>query len=212
VTPLDRLIVVAAPSCCGKSTLIDGIRNNRYPAVTAQLRTSESDTWTYEDAFYVDKAFLRDLESSPARNMVLHWTIPRPGLKLKMRRLLTLNAYDRKERLTLLNNANDVTVLTLYATGPELQRRVAERYERVLARRSSGQDGFLKSARKRRNMCSLREFYSNMDSVVSIYDDWLRFCDAQAVDASFLVKSDADAELVPATEWPAVRQSLVNGE
>ena len=203
--PLDRLIVVAAPSCCGKSTFINEIRNNGLQGLARELQICDTKSWAYDDAFYIDAKFLRNTERSPTKNMVIHWTIPRPTAKLAFRNLLTLNAYDKKERVEFLRKSHEVTILTLFTSQNDLVQRVQSRCEHVRQRRLVGTDSYLNFARKRWNMWKLGRFYSNTRNLTSLYERWFGFCQTLNVRASYLVDIQGDATLVSTAKWPEIR-------
>ena len=210
--PLDRLIVVAAPSCCGKSTFIDNVKMNRLQSITTALRIDDATSWSFDDSFFIDTKFLQELEQSPVRKMVLHWTIPHPTVKLTMRRLLTLNAYDKKKRLKVLQSARDVTILTLYTSQHNLVRRVQFRSERVRQRRSDGTESLYKFVRKKWDSWRLVKFYSNMKNLVPMYERWFRFCQTLNVRASYLVNLEEEPTLDSITKWPTIRDGWLTDE
>lgn len=204
--PLDRLIVVAAPSCCGKTTFINNIRKNKLQSITTALQMDDALSWAYEDAFYINAKFLRNVEHSPARNMVMHWTIPHPTVKLAFRNLLILNEYDKKERLKILQTARDVTILTLYTSQHDMVRNVQFRRERIRQRRLEGTESLYKFARKRWNMWRLVNLYSNMRNLIPLYERWFQFCQTLNARASYLVNVQGNPTLDSTTKWSEIRE------
>ena len=204
--PLDRLIVVAAPSCCGKSTLINAIKDGDNAALRNALTISNPASWSYADAFYVDSAFLEKTQSSPTREMILHWTIPRPSLRLLARRVMNGFTYEKRERMSLIQEANQQTVITLFSKQAHLLRGVRYRREKVRERFQSGSSTLPTYFRQRWNMRMLERLYSNMRNVVPLYDRWFQFCRDMGVKNQHLVDLDRPTELLPQDHWQVIRK------
>jgi hypothetical protein len=202
--PLDHLIVVAGPSCCGKSTFIDRLKNGETPDITSSLGIENLDEWIYRDAYYIDAALLDDINNSPSGKLVLHWTIPSPGIKLFLRDLSLLFAHDKKDRLRILQSANHLTVLTLYTSRNIFMKRVNARRMRIMSRRSSGMDGMLKYHVKMRHTRLMDRIYSDTDNLSSMYNRWFRLCASLNVDEMLLVKLEGYPTLSPADQWPMI--------
>lgn len=210
--PLDRLIVVAAPSCCGKSTLINAIKGGDNTALRDALTISNPASWTYADAFYVDAAFLERINSGPTRNMLLHWTIPRPSLRLLARRALNGFTYEKRERMTLIQQANQQTVITLVSRQSQLLRGVEYRRDKARERIRTGASTLPTYLRQRWNMRMLNRLYSDMRKVVPLYDRWFQFCSDMGIETEYLVDLDNPTELLPHQHWQSIRKEWLRDQ
>lgn len=202
--PLDHLIVVAGPSCCGKSTFIDKLRNRELPDITSALGINDSSDWIYKDAYYLNARLLKDIAQSPERNLVLHWTIPSPGIKLLLRDISLHFAHDKKARLRILQSAKRLTVLTLYTSRAIFLKRVNARRMRIMARRDGGMDSQLKYLVKMRHTRLMDRIYSDTNNLASMYNRWFRLCSSFNVDAMHLVRLEDYSTLEPADQWPVI--------
>lgn len=203
--PLDRLIVIAGPSCCGKSTFIWRLRHGELPHIEGALGIEDIDQWVYKDTFYMKAGALQEIKRSPARNIFLHWTMPRPSLKLVVRKLLTLFAHDKnRERLELLRSTNHLTILAIYTSQPSLIKRVHARRIRVCELRRLGKIGGFAYWKQMRYTQRLEKFYSNPSNILSLYQRWFLLCRTLRINAIHLVESEREPSLVPIEEWPEI--------
>lgn len=206
MTGINRIILIAAPSCCGKSTLIEKLVDNGIEEVAQGLRMGNPADWTYVDAYYFGKNTLARLAGKGASNVVIHWTIPRPGLKITLRNLFLLNAYDKKERIDVLHAAREVSVVTLFNSRENLLRHLQFRSRRVRELREKKHDSFFQYLEKSLNISSLKKFYSKQENLIPMYEKWFSFCETLHARERFLIDlSVSQASLTPQSEWTKIK-------
>lgn len=198
---VERIIIIAAPSCCGKSRFVSQLRDGNLPTIAERLKMGDVSDWEFKDSFYANDAMISELKQSGGKSLILHWTIPHPSLKLSIRNLLLANGYDKKARLKLIGMARDITVLTLVADPDALVERVGFRKKRVLELRSVGRDSLRVHLKKLRHLRSLAATFQNTDKLVSMYDKWFAFCEQFNVSEYYLVDVNEDPDLKPRDSW-----------
>lgn len=213
MTSINRIILIAAPSCCGKSTLISKLVDNGLDSIAQELRMGDPSDWTYVDAFYFRKNTLTRLAGRGASNVVVHWTIPRPGLKIGLRNLLLFNAYDKKDRIDVLRAAQEISVVTLFNSRDNLIRHVQFRSKRIRELREKRQDGVFLSMGKILAARSLSKFYSRRENMIPMYEKWFGFCETLNPREEFLVDlSASQTTLMPQSQWPDIRADWKVGD
>ncbi len=203
---LDRIILVAAPSCCGKTMFINMMRRDKLQRISADLQMGDVSSWTYKDAFYINARSLKTIEKSPINKIVLHWTIPHPTFKLALRNLVLLCAYDKTSRLQIMKSSREITVLTLYTSQSSLLRRVEFRRQRILERRLEGKESLFSLTTKKRRTRKLAQFYSDMCNLAPLYERWFHFCETLNPGASYLVNVEDEPSLVSITKWSEIKE------
>jgi hypothetical protein len=203
--PIERLLLVAAPSCCGKSTFIRGLRSGELADWATTLRFQESDGWLFKDAWYLDPEYLDRIREAPESNMVLHWTIPRPSIKLAIRDVLTGGRYDKANRIDFVRSTGRLTIVTLLNSREFLLRGVASRLETAGNRRRSGKSSQLTYWRQRWNMARLRALYSNMANLVPMYDRWFEFCESLSPESHEIIQLDKNFSGLSVDDWSTLR-------
>jgi hypothetical protein len=202
---IDRILLVAAPSCCGKSTFIRSLVAGEHPDIAETFQLGDPKEWLVADAFYFSPRAVDWIDEHSDGRSIVHWTIPRPGLKLALRNLWLRNAYDRQERLAVLEAAKSVSVLTLFDSAENLTRHVQFRRDRISERRQSGEDPLTMYLSKSWDIRSLADLYSDLANLVPMYDRWFEFCADLAPGDRFMVDLSAGHSLIPADEWSTVR-------
>lgn len=164
-----RIIIVAGPSCCGKTTLVRQLMRGQATAVAEHCRFYDPHSWKYGDIWLREQEILRDIRD-PASQLLLHYTIPYPALKYFLRR-----GYDKKSRLAILSGADDVTIVTLVADSSTLLSRVNLRKQRHCERRREGiisQRDYLRGLWSLRR---LRKLYADPAKLSQTYQNWSSF-------------------------------------
>ena len=203
--PIERLLLVAAPSCCGKSTFIRGLRSGELADWAATLDFRERDGWLFKDAWYLDPQYLDRIREAPESNMVLHWTIPRPSIKLAIRDAFTGGRYDKADRIEFVRSAGQLSIVTLLNSREFLLRGVASRLETAAKRRRSGKSSHLTYLRQRWNMARLRALYANMANLVPMYDRWFEFCNSLEPESHEIIRLDENFSRLSLDDWSTLR-------
>jgi len=213
MTGIKRIILVAAPSCCGKSTFIDSLVDNGIEEIAQGLRMGNPADWTYVDAYYFGKNTLAQLAGMGASNVVIHWTIPRRSLKVTLRNVFLLNAYDKKERIAVLHAAREVSVVTLFNSSENLLRNLQFRTKRIRELREQKHDSFLLYFEKILNIRSLKKLYSKRENLIPMYEKWFGFCETLHARERFLIDLSAShANLTPQSGWAKIKADWQAGD
>jgi hypothetical protein len=204
--PLDRVVVVAGPACCGKSKFIRRLRSGDLGDISSTLKIDRISDWSYLDVYYLNARQLKDIEHSNVRRMLLHWTIPTPTIRLKLRNLLIQFTDDKKERLELLGSTIHLTVLTLFTSRESLLCRVQSRRARLLERRHSGMDDMISHLRRMWEVKILERHYSVPGNIERMYNQWFRLCESLDISDMHLVDLENEPLLVPKEKWPEITE------
>jgi hypothetical protein len=209
---LDRLLLVAGPSCSGKSTLIQRLYAGELPEVAARLGMEEPAAW--QCLLPNDLAGIQD---EPRGRVILHYDF--------LRAWTGGRAPDFGAEGPLQLAAPRITLVTLWVPPDELHRRMAERRSAFLAALLRGRpwdSETLRTGRRtsgpppdrrrslRKTWAIVRELrrlgqkvrsYRRPGEVEALYDAWLSFWAARR--AEHWVFDGAD--LLPAAEWRRMR-------
>jgi hypothetical protein len=166
-----RLIIVAAPSCCGKTTFLKQLYRGELPEVASRCRFGAGKDWKYGDIWLEEETLLHQT-ADPSRQFLLHYTLPFRGINASLFR----RNYDKPNRLKILSSTDDTVVLTLEASSAELLRRVdlrASRMEEIYR-----VEGKMRSAaylKARWTLRELRSLYKDPARLAETYANWSAF-------------------------------------
>ncbi len=203
---VKRLILVAAPSCCGKTTFIEQLKEGKLNGVEKQIGVNDFNNWLYRDIYLHEKEVL-ELENSQHFDLILHYTIPYPALKYIFR-----NGYDRKARLTIMQGADEITFLTLYADTPTLLHRIELRRQRVKNRHRQGIVPIYKYQRTMRTLRRLEKIYATPDKLISMYRNWFDHCSKINLKYHFLIDVENTPRLETLSKWPHIKKRMAGNE
>jgi GTPase SAR1 family protein len=201
---VKRLVVIAAPSCCGKSTFVNKLINRELPQIEKSTGMVDASAWTYKD-LWLHENELRKQKNSNDLELILHYTLPHPALKFILRR-----GYDKKVRLSILQASDNITLLTLVATPSTLVKRIQLRRERIFERKKAIKQKPLKTIQALRTLNRLHHIYSNPHRLTALYQKWFDVCSEFNTNAHFLVNVEQTAELLPLSKWPEVSHSWID--
>lgn len=203
--PIEEVIVVAGPSCIGKTTFLKRFREAQFDDIEKQLSVNEPSSWPSFDAYFVGKKYRLEANIHGERHAFLQWTIPTPHLKLQLRSMLLLGSYDRPERIALLNSATKLTVLTLVASRERMITRVEGRINRI---REKHAGNVAKIERCQKQLDKLQALYKRPDVLTGMYKGWFKFCETLDVDRSCLIRYDDEPILIPFEHWGEVASEI----
>lgn len=192
---VQRLVLIAAPSCCGKTTFVGQLRRGELETIQKRIRIDDFTSWLYRDIYLHEREIL-ELEKSKRCNLILHYTIPYPALKYIFR-----NGYDKKERLAIIRGANEIVFLTLYASPPTLLRRIGLRRQRVVERRRQGLVPIHKYLRTMRTLKRLENIYANPNKLIPMYHNWFIHCSKINFKFHYLVNVEGSPHLEELSTW-----------
>jgi hypothetical protein len=209
----DRLLLVAGPSCSGKSTLIQQLCDGELPQIAMQLRLGDPAAWHC----------VLPQDVSPDRKLaqvILHYDFLRPWTGAGT------PAYQEDEVLRLARSAARMTLVTLWVPPDELRRRMVERrsaFAGALLRgrpwdsetlRTSGRNAGPPPDRRRslRNALAIVRELRRLDAKVrsyrrpgeleALYEGWLAFWQPPRQTEHWILDGGADPpELVALAEW-----------
>lgn len=179
---IGKLLVVAGPIACGKTTLISKLQNNELPEVAEILAIGDFSSWKAINARRFD-----ELADPVIDKLILYYNIKRPFFK-------NTKIYDRDVFFDILQNSSEVSFLTLW-TPPDvlIEQLDKKRFE-------------LKSRDEQlsyKNYEKLRKAYQDSGRIRNIYSEWIEFC--QKKSAKHLVVSLAGGiRICNAEKWQSV--------
>ncbi|MEM7208547.1 MAG: hypothetical protein AAF434_12050 [Pseudomonadota bacterium] len=188
-------IVIAAPSCCGKTYFSDSLKSDALPEFNEILHIDTFQDWDYKDAFYLDSDSSNELIDASDLRLILHWTIVRPTLKIFLRNVFHNVSYEKKSRADLLRSKKS-TVLTLIASPTALADRVALRKKRSQELLEEGRRSRYKHLIYQFKLNSIHRFYRNTEQLARMYDRWNHFCIEQGVHHNYLIDVTSEPKLV----------------
>jgi len=114
---IHRLLVIAGPSCAGKSTFLRKLENGSYPHLTQRLNVGDPSQLT---TVYAKDAV--DFDYRAHRNVLFHYALPFLSFRQK-----TLKGYEQDRRLDILGRADWVTIISLFADSETIHKRIRKR-------------------------------------------------------------------------------------
>ena len=211
---MERLVVIAGPSCSGKSTMIDRLLSGRLPRLAGGLELGPLETWTSLLPKHVS-----DPPRADAPKVLLHYDLLR-----RWTRKEPAADYDGDPCLGLLSEAPDLTVVTLWASASVLAARLRQRrstfHRRLLRGRLWNSEQLHSTAveddrpapswwrtasavwRELLRLEAKRRLFRSEDPLRDLYESWLRFCVRTGPRANWIIDTHADLErLLPAASY-----------
>lgn len=159
---IKRLIVVAGPSCSGKSSLIAALQRGELPILQKTIGMDDPLDWSYVHAYE-----LPQLSGMYAEQLVVHY-----GFQAQR----SLNGY--RFLAGLLRNTDHAIFLTLQVrTGTLVKRNWSSLAGDVSAFFRTPKN-FSKFAQRLRNTMNRYFIYRNPHTVSGLYEHWFKFCAA----------------------------------
>jgi len=158
---MKRLILIAGPSCAGKTTFISSILA-RNPELKELLCIIDPAEWTSLEARQLHTVDIREIN-----NLVLHYDI-----------LEQHTASDYRHIPELLDGYEDIIVITLVTSASCLLLRNTIRLLNCIFDRLFRQTGKIRSGnRKLSRLWQKENTYLNNGSVNAVYENWLSYID-----------------------------------
>jgi hypothetical protein len=198
VPRVGELVLLAAPSCCGKTRFLEALLDGQLGNFPGSIGIS------FPISSYLIKTPKREAPSqisSSIQRMILHYTIPAiPFTEGRLRRI------EDDPRLDIVKDADKVTAVTLLASGTVLQSRL-----QIRKRRSHKL--FLKSVSRyfsvQKKYAKLQRIYSRSESVAAMYDSWFSYIEELSnLDKAWLVTAEDQYVIYEPNEWPRIRNTL----
>lgn len=174
---IKNLIVLAGPDGAGKSTLASAIKANQAAAILKQMDIEPLLSW-----HLTHQQKLPHL-ASHVDNVILHYNM-----------LNTLKSYTRTfdldPTLTLLENAENLYIITIWANSETLRERTRKRLVG------------LSGTKRTEPGTRVLQFYENRALVRNLYERWFEFCEHQAKPAGHWVMESDDRQcLTRVDKW-----------
>lgn len=159
---IRRLIIVAGPSCAGKTTLINRLRKGELPLLQKNLKMLDLHGWYYKDAWQLKTFF-----AEGPIDLILHYDILRLMDK-------NIQSYDIDPVFHVLQTAREVMVLTLWECPETLLQRCRQRQWKNFCNLKKGKFRYFFKRFKRLNRKS--GLYKNPKAMAQWYKRWFDFC------------------------------------
>jgi hypothetical protein len=211
----DRLLLVAGPSCSGKSTLIQQLCSGELPQIAAQLRLGDPAAW-----HCVLPQDVAAIDGTRLPQVILHYDFLRSWTGAGT------PAYQEDGVLRVAGSAAEVRLVTLWVPPDELRRRMVERrsaFTGALLRgrpwdsetlRTSGRNVGPPPDRRRslrKTLAIVRELrrlhakvrsYRRPGELEALYEGWIAFWQTPRQVEHWILDGAADPpELVSLMEW-----------
>lgn len=195
-----NMVVIAAPSCCGKSTFVSQLMADEVPALKGNLPRMDrgGEPWTYRDMF-LHEPEIRDLADRGTGNVMLHYTLPYPSLRFWLR-----PGYDKRSRLAILGASSETTIVTLLACRATLLRRASRRRERIFQRLELRQISRWKAYRLLATLNHLERIYASRDRLQTMYQRWFTFVERLGPAQHHMIDVTGAPRLTSPSEWANV--------
>ena len=195
----NKSIVIAAPSCCGKSNFVNLLLDEKLPEIEKNINLIDPSTWIYKDIWLHEKELI-NMTNLRSSKYILHYTLPYPALKFIFRK-----GYDKKVRLSILQASHNITILTLFAEPSTLLKRIELRRNRIFEKRARNKRLILRSLKALRTLNHLNRIYSNPNKLISVYEKWFEVSRNFNSHSHFLVNVDSAPDLLPLEIWPEIK-------
>lgn len=195
-----ELIILAAPSCCGKSRFLNQLFDGKLNCLAdvLKLRTPISD---YAQMTPKEVSELGDQHIS---RLFLHYAIPTLALNNGNLRKLADDS-----RLDILKHSGKITVITMLASNQvlsdRLQRRIKKNRSMIIKKP-------VKYCREFFRLIKLKQQYTKPANVIAAYDEWLAFSHSLPnLSAEWLMLADDEYKLLPLSRWPTLKKTYSAG-
>ncbi|HXV23711.1 MAG TPA: methyltransferase domain-containing protein [Alphaproteobacteria bacterium] len=185
---IDELLMIAGPSCAGKSTLIKAIIEGKEPALERELSSNQTAAWQTADATRI-----ATLLSSRAEKILFQYNIMRPWLNGP-------NNYRLDYSLNVLECAKKVRTVTLLTAQSDLLARWQQREIEPRTRKG-------KYRGRRRKLKPLKA-YQTPGMIVHFYDNWFDYLAHLPGTHSILDTRQLPYRLQPLGAWRELRTTL----
>ena len=193
---VGELILLAAPSCCGKTRFLEELFAGRLDDVVAAMNI-RAPMNSYVPVIAMN---ISDIDCSTVPRMILHFAIPTIALNDGSLR----NIAD-DPRLEILKDSERVTVVTLLTSASILASRLRSRY---IANYKMILRDISKFRRGHRRMARLKQMYADPDKVMVAYDAWFAYSNTLPNLANeWIITADSTYEVFSGREWQSMRNS-----
>lgn len=176
---VNQLLMIAGPSCVGKTTLIQRLQEGNLPFLCQKLELGDPSLWKY-----IKPKQLGETTELYLDHLILQYDL------LGLKELDFDKGYREDETLRILESSNEITVLTLWTTFETLHSRNLSRIPKNLLgafRFESFYNTLLYVLRKYHAIRWRRKFYKNPYNIYSLYTRWFTFCKRRKLKAHWII-------------------------
>ena len=187
-----RLLIVAGPSCVGKSHLLEKLQEGELPMLATSLGLAPVSSWEFYNANELNRP--TDL---PAGNTALHYDLLRP-------RFAGFGNYHNDPVLKILDAAQEITVLTMWDEPEILLGRFDQRIQGKLLRIYVPVRlfGLLRNFPK---LIKKRNCYRQTPELWRQYTLWFEFCAGYDLIEHWILRNSTQFSLSKLSDWPDAR-------
>jgi hypothetical protein len=191
---VNDLVLVAAPSCCGKTRFLEELYGGRLQDLVLDMEL-DTPISRYVSMTPVE---LRNHRATTIARLMLHFAIPTIPLNDG-----SLQDLAKDPRLDVVKSANRVTVITLFSSANVLVSRVQLRYRANRRRIFTKFTGYLS---ERRRLAKLKKLYAAPDKLVFVYEAWLHYVNSLPnLYGAWLVAAESEYEAFRPSEWERIK-------
>ena len=173
---IKQVIIIAGPSCAGKTFLIDKIKQNALPELRNQLGLSDPSSWQYVLAMDLDKVCQSSIDK-----LVIHYDLFEQQSKE--------NEFNYLNKL--ISNSDMLTVVSLLAPRSVLMKRIRYRIFGLYLRKFGLRKKEYPGQRIQKCISILQKKYRACQCGGSdvLYDRWFSYLNKNSVSKHFLIDS-----------------------
>lgn len=180
---IDNLVVISGPPCSGKTTVIEQLKERKFPDLADCLGIVNPSKWNFVEQKNLDK-----LNGLNIPRLVLEYNF------LNLFNITQIYITHTDDWLRILSNSKKITFVTLWTPPQILQTRIRFRKRSKLrgAIFSGRVFNIFKVSQKKaalNRLHKLEKFY-NASKQESYYDRWFEFCARFDAKANWILESD----------------------
>ncbi|MEA3411721.1 MAG: hypothetical protein U9R74_09300 [Pseudomonadota bacterium] len=183
---IKHLLVIAGPSCAGKSTFLKNFANGAYPDLVSELNIGDLSDWTT-----IYGKDVEGLRHAGHRKLLLQYALPFLALSRG-----TLAGYAHDTRLEILGRADKLTIVSLFADRKSIRKRIRKRLAKAAFARC--RRPFSPAPRRETHrLVTLNQLYNDPDfRFESVCKQWIDYSDALPPHRHILINFSAGPRLV----------------
>lgn len=189
------LVLLAGPSCCGKSHFLEHVSGGHSDHVLKAALSAH-----YSSYRTLTPKELPSLGDELIPGMILHLALPIiPLVEGSLRQVSDDN------RLQLVKSSERVTAITMLASRGVLMSRLRKRERAGLKQLFRGISQYRAVHRR---LSKLKEIYGSSAGLIAVYEAWFHYLQSlDNLDAEWLLTCDDQYELLEPSEWPRIKNA-----
>ena len=188
---IKRLIIIAGPSCVGKTRLVGRLREEETSSLRTLLNLDQISSWEFSS---IGK--LKEVSSLSASQVVLQYDLHRLWLH-------NCREYENDKALGILDTVADIAFLTMWESPAVLLQRCNQRIRRTILTKLFRPRRLRKALHKLRRLRKKRYFYENPSELWRQYSKWFDFCGKYDANVHWTVRGTALTDLVQLDDTPS---------